>query len=610
MKATRPAAALAALVWLAGCGSSGPPRHGAAEGFDVLLVTLDTTRADRLGCYGHPTAATPTLDGLARGGVLFENAATVAPLTAPAHASILTGLYPPRHGLRANGPYRLDAGHETLAETLGRAGYDTAAFVSSFVLDRRFGFDQGFGTYDDRVAPKASLAMESIMERDARSVTDAAMSWLGARPAARRWFAWVHYFDPHVPYAAPAEFASRFPDSPYDAEVAYVDAELGRLIEALDEAGRSERTLIVVVADHGEALGQHGEPSHGYFVYDEVVRVPLILSARSLFPRPRVVADVPVSVVDVAPTILDLLGLEPAAGADGRSLSSLASGERGAVYIESLSPYLEHGWAPLFALRGARLKYIEAPRRELYDLAVDPGETDNRIESAEHGAARDSLARELEALLLTFPPLEEVAGQALALDEETRARLVALGYAGTTVAAPVAGAALADPKDMLAAYDRFQKASFAADTGRFAEALPVLRELAQQSPGNRAAWNKLAEAYALTGHPAEAEAMLRKALSMQLDPDGLMLLAQILITQHRLDEVDPLVDEALGIDPDFGTAIVVRGDLAVLRGSYDEAAEQYRLAAEVDPYRAAPLASSRRAWLEKMRAAAAAVPSE
>ena len=603
MKGTRPAAALAALVWLAGCGSSGPLRPGAAAGYDVLLVTLDTTRADRLGCYGHPTAVTPTLDGLARRGALFENAATVAPLTAPAHASILTGLYPPRHGLRANGPYRLEASHETLAETLGRAGYDTAAFVSSFVLDHRFGFAQGFSTYDDQVAPKSSLAMESIMERDARGVTDAAIGWLGARPAGRRWFAWVHYFDPHVPYAAPAEFASRFPDSPYDAELAYMDAQLGRLIAALDAAGRSERTLVVVVADHGEALGQHGELSHGYFVYDEVVRVPLILSASSLFPRPRVVRDVPVSVVDVAPTIVDLLGLEPLAGADGVSLTSLATGERDAVYVESLSPYLEHGWAPLFALRGASLKYIEAPRRELYDLSVDPGETDNRIESDEHGPAREALARELAALLLTFPSLDEVAGQALALDEETRARLAALGYAGTTMAPPV-GAELADPKDMLAAYDRFQQASFAADTGRFAEALPVLRELAQQSPGNRAAWNKLAEAYALTGRPAEAEAILRKVLSMQLDPDGLMLLAQILITQRRLDEVEPLVAQALGIDPDFGSAIVVRGDLAVLRGSYDAAAEQYRLAAEVDPYRAAPLAASRRAWLAKMRAAA------
>ena len=182
-------------------------------------------------------------------------------------------------------------------------------------------------------------------------------------------------------------------------------------------------------------------------------------------------------------------------------------------------------------------------------------------------------------------------------------RLVALGYAGATVASPASGE-LADPKDMLAAYDLFQKASFAADTGRFAEALPMLRELAQQSPGNRAAWNKLAEAYAVTGHVAEAEATLRKALSMQLDPDGLMLLAQILISERRLDEVDPLVSQALGIDPDFGTAIVVRGDLAVLRGRYDEAAEQYRRAQKVDPYRAGPLCVSRFTWLESMRAAA------
>jgi arylsulfatase A-like enzyme len=602
---TRQAVALAALVWLAGCGSSALPQHGAAEGFDVLLVTLDTTRADRLGCYGHSTAATPTIDGLARSGVRFENAATVAPLTAPAHASILTGLYPPRHGLRANGPYRLDASHETLAETLGRAGYETAAFVSSFVLDHRFGFDQGFTTYDDRVAPKTSMAMEAIMERDARGVTDAAESWMRARESGRPYFAWVHYFDPHVPYGAPAEFASKFPESPYDAEVAYVDAQLGRLVAALEQAGRLERTLIVVVADHGEALGQHGELSHGYFVYDEVVRVPLILSARALFPRPRVVSDVPVTVSDVVPTVLDLLGVEPAGELDGRSLTSLASGERDAVYVESLTPYLEHGWSPLFALRGVRFKYIDAPRPEFYDLSVDAGETENRIESADHASVRDSLGRELGGMLSGWPKLEDVAGQALELDEETRARLVALGYSGETRAPRLSEASLDDPKDRLADYDRFLKASFAADTGNLAEALPVLRELAQQSPGNRAAWNKLAEAYALTGHAAEAEATLRKALSLQPDPDGLMLLAQLMITQQRLDEVGPLLDRALAIDPDFGTAIVVRGDLAVLRGRYDEAAEQYRLAQEVDPYRAGPLCASRFTWLENQRAAAA-----
>ena len=600
---TRPiVAALAALVGLAGCGRSDLPRHGAAAGFDVLLVTLDTTRADRIGCYGHAAAATPTLDGLARNGVRFENAATVAPLTAPAHASILTGLYPPRHGLRANGPYRLDEARQTLAETLGGAGYETAAFVSSFVLDRRFGFGQGFATYDDRVAPKTSMSMEAIMERDARQVTDAALAWFGARRAGRPYFAWVHYFDPHVPYAPPAEFASKFPDDPYDAEIAYVDAQLGRLLGALEKGGRAERTLIVVVADHGEALGQHGEVSHGYFVYDEVVRVPLVLASKGLFARPRVESKLAVSVVDIVPTVLDLLGLQAPTEADGRSLLTLVAGERDTVYVESLTPYLEHGWAPLFALRGVQSKYIEAPRPELYDLSTDPGETDNRWDRAEPGT-RDALARALEGLLAGWPPLEDVAGQALALDDETRARLVALGYAATTVATPPGSESeLADPKDMLAAYDRFQKASFAADTGRFAEALPVLRELAQQSPGNRAAWNKLAEAYALTGHAAEAEAILRKALSLQPDPDGLMLLAQILITQRRLEEVEPLVERALAVDPEFGTALVVRGDVAVLRGRYDEAAEQYRRAEEVDPYRSAPLAASRRDWLAQMRA--------
>jgi len=595
---------------LTGCAgptdSLGPRLGGAGKGYDVLLVTLDTTRADHLGCYGDATARTPTLDGIAGHGLLFRDAVTVAPLTAPAHASILTGLYPPSHGVRSNGLYRLAQKHETLAEILSRAGYETAAFVSSFVLDRRFGFDQGFQTYDDRVAPKVSLGMEPIMERDATQVSQAFLDWLGSRSTERPFFAWLHYYDPHIAYAPPAEFARQLPERPYDGEIAYMDSQLGRVLAALESAGRLDRTLLVVVADHGEALGQHGEHSHGYFIYDEVVRVPLILSAPALFARDGGVDDRTVSVVDLAPTILDLLGIPPTSPMDGQSLLSREGTDRPPAYVESLDPYLEHGWAPLFGLRDASWKYIRAPRPELYDLLSDPGETANLEADDALRSERERLSAALERLIAAWPDPEEVARTAAPLDSETRARLQALGYAGTVSMPRGDDGPLADPKDRIGAYDRFQKASFAADTGRLDQAVSMLRELVRETPGDRAAWVELAEAYALLGRTAESEATVRKALSLGLDPDSLMLLAQILVSEGRVEEVDPLIDDALEIDPRFGTALVVRGDLAVKQGRFDDAAEQYRKAAEVDPYRVAPLVRSRQAWLETQKQRSAA----
>ncbi|MCH7873488.1 MAG: sulfatase, partial [Planctomycetes bacterium] len=347
-----------ALVWISFGGSGDWPaamQHGSAAGYNVLLVTLDTTRADRLGCYGYDAAGTPTLDALAKQGIRFDDAVTVAPVTLPSHASILTGLAPHHHGVRNNGGFHLEPTHVTLAEVLSDRGYQTAAFIAAFVLDARYGLDQGFDVYNDDVALDSSNTIEAfarpIYERSATRVTSDAVSWLGARDRTRPFFCWVHYFDPHKPYHAPPPFDARFRNRPYDGEIAYMDAQIGRLVQALKREGAWDNTLIVVVADHGEGLGDHGEATHAKLIYDSVMRVPLIMACPGLFEQSYIVDDVVVSVTDIFPTVLDLLGMEIPVDVDGLSLLAARSKKDRTIYMENLATYLDNGWSPLYRLR-------------------------------------------------------------------------------------------------------------------------------------------------------------------------------------------------------------------------------------------------------------------
>jgi arylsulfatase A-like enzyme len=573
-----------------------PRLRGAAEGFNVVLITLDTTRADRLGCYGGDTVETPSLDGLAEHGALFTNAVTVAPVTAPSHASILTGLYPPSHGVRANGQYRLGAEHVTIAETLQRRGYRTGAFVSSFVLNHRYGLDQGFDTYDEAVQPKTQLGPQTIMERPAGVVTDATIDWL-SRSTEQPFFVWIHYFDPHRPYSPPPQFARQYPGRPYEGEIAYVDSQIGRLIEALDDSGLRERTLIVVVADHGESLGEHEEPTHGFFVYEPVMRVPFILSAPELFSGKQVVEDTVVSVVDLFPTLIELLGLPDAPATDGDSLLRVGRSQDRSVYMESMDPYLDYGWSPLFALRGKDDKYIEAPDPEYYLLPSDPGENENLIDTRSEAVGRR--AATLERMLGEWPPFERVAEERIPPDEETAAKLRSLGYVGGSSAHR--GATLADPKRKIDQYERFLRAQTLASMGRGPEALAILEDLVESMPNSVVLLDYLARANVFMGRLGQAESYVRRLLAIHADADSLMLLAQVLIAQDRLDEVDALVERALALDPSHGRSIVVQGDLAAKAGEYDRALERYRHAERVDPYRVGPLVESRIAWVTRLR---------
>ena len=397
-------AALCLLPLLAACGGGAGsevarPRH-------LLLVTLDTVRADHLGAYGYAAAETPNLDHLAQAGLRFDQAMSPVPLTLPSHASLLTGRLPLEHGVRHNGARPLAAGTETLATRLTTCGFDTAAFVGAFVLDHRFGLNRGFGHYDDDIArdPGRDLRLEA--ERPASEVVDRALAWLAREEAApaRPQFLWLHLYDAHAPYTPPAPFAERHPDQPYDGEIAAVDAQLGRLLAAVRQRLGAD-VLVAVVADHGESLGDHGESTHGLLLYQPVLRVPLLLAGPGL-PAGRTVAT-PVGLTDLAPTLAGLLGCagEVPLGT-GRDLSGyLRAGDEppGAdLYAETQYPTL-FGWSPLTALRRGAFKYIAGPRPELYDLNQDRGEEHDLLHR-EPATARPLAAR-LEEMQASAPGL-------------------------------------------------------------------------------------------------------------------------------------------------------------------------------------------------------------
>ena len=417
---------------------------------NILVVTLDTTRADAIGTYGG-RAVTPGLDHLAGTGIVFEQASTVAPLTLPAHTSLFTALFPPRHHVRGNGQ-PLAATFVTLAERLGAAGFQTGAFVSSFVLDQTWGLNQGFDVY--RGSETSSQIIDRhALRRPADQVVDEALSWLQG-VGGRRFFGWLHFYDAHAPAQAPAEFTAPNGQPPYLGAIGYIDLQLSRVITFLAERGLLDRTIIVVVGDHGESLGDHGEPTHGLFIYESVIRVPLIIRAPFETMRGRRVAD-PVRIVDVVPTVLDLLGEKVPSDIDGQTLRPLMTGAVKQLELEAYSEsrygFDRFGWSPLTALRRGRLKLIVAPRPELYDLESDPHESTNLY------GQRAAMATEMMTRLHQIDQAgQQQPAEVPDIDAAARDRLAALGYVSGPRSSSADGAApLIDPKDRIALYREF-----------------------------------------------------------------------------------------------------------------------------------------------------------
>ncbi len=541
---------------------------------NVLLITLDTTRADRLGCYGRSQAKTPVLDRLARQGVLFERAYAPVPLTLPSHASMLTGLYPPEHGLHTNGQAALPEGFPTLATELQAAGYETGAFVAAFVLDHKFGLDRGFETYDDDLSQSDPRLHGHHQYRDGSLVIDAALSWLKPR-SSQPFLCWVHLFDPHYPYLAHEDrFGNEFVETPYDAEIAYVDAEIGRLISSLEKSGVLERTIVVVVGDHGESLGEHGELSHGMTVYDATLRVPLlVVSPEESRPGHRVAE--PVSQVDLTPTLLDRLGLGPLPEASGRSLRAALRGEPMdlvACYAETDEPYDLGHWSPLRALVTRQWKYVRSPRAELYDLLADPHELKNLA------LDNPKQLQQLEGELAAWETrMNQRLADNVALSERDRRALSGLGYASSKAPVGEQERPLRDVKDMLPFYYKLNDASAMMDSGRYDLAEPVLREVLNADDDYFMAHGEMGRCLLRLNRFADAIVHLRRCVD--LDPGATRVQAMLgaaLYLKGDYADAEAALKLAIRLDPNLPQNHFNLGMTLEKLGRHEEAIRHYQ----------------------------------
>jgi arylsulfatase A-like enzyme/Flp pilus assembly protein TadD len=612
--------ALAAAIWV-GWSRVRPVRSasGGALPSDVnlLVISLDTTRADRLGPYGFRGIATPALDRLAADGVVFKEAVTAAPLTLPAHTTIFTSRVPPAHGVRDNGGFFVDPSDTTLAEALKERGFKTGAFVGAYVLDSKWGLDQGFDTYfDDFDLSKYRAISLGAIQRPGNEVVDKALQWLNGA-AGQRFFAWVHLYDPHTPYEPPEPFKSQYPGRPYLGELAFTDSQVERLIAFLRERDLLERTIVVVVGDHGESLDEHGEVSHGFFIYESVLRVPLIIRAPFSAARGRQIGD-PVRTLDIMPTVSELLGIRPPPAAEGVSLVPLMTGARAELgleaYAESNYPLYHYGWSDLRALRSGRYKLIAAPRPELYDLDQDPEERTNLFN--ERRPLGDRMLARLGELEATFAKTERRKAEP-DVDPEAQARLAALGYVGSFVATAPPDASrsgLSDPKDKIRVFNLISKArEISKDEKRFDEVVGILRQVVEEDPKVIDAWFMLGNVHAHANHQEQAIEYFKRVLALkpddemavvnmanayrqvgkdeealvgyrrflELDPKNSQVryeVAQILIDQGDLNQAEALLTEALRLEPRMAAARNALGVVALKKGEPDRAEREIRAA--------------------------------
>jgi choline-sulfatase len=566
---------------------SAPAAGPAPSRLSLLVVTIDTLRADHVGAYGYAPARTPVIDGLARRGVRFAQAFSHVPLTLPSHCTLFTGLLPTWHGVRDNGE-RLGPGPRTLAEIARAQGRATAAVVGAYPLDSRFGLDRGFDAYDDLYGSRNRVRDMAFVERRGGDVSAAAAEWLRARGGAP-FFLWVHYFDPHAPYDPPPPYGREFAGREYDGEIAYADECLGRLLKALEESGRAAETLIVLAADHGEGLGAHEEKTHGIFIYDSTLRVPLIIAGPGAAAG-RVV-ETQVGLSDVLPTVLEMMGWPAPEGLAGRSLAPLMNrpgqedrSEAGrALYMESLNPLLSRNWAPLRGIRTPKWKYIDAPAPELYDLESDPAERTNVCGT--NAAAASRLRGELQAWLGRQPAAE---GGGAALDREARQKLESLGYVSGRPAP--AGAPRPDPKSMIAWDNLLSDAVNASETGRLEEAEALYKDLLRRQPDYIVAYDYAAYNLTKMARGGEAISLLEGAVGRGLGTDKILAHLGLYYQEAgRLDESLATLEKALALSPDVAEVHNDKGVSLFKSGRIEEAAAAFKRALELDPHYAMAL---------------------
>lgn len=621
----KPACTQAALIAVAvgaiACGhresNTAPP--------NVLLITIDTLRADRLG-----VGTAPALDHLGSTSRRFTAARTAAPLTLPSHATIHTGLLPPQHGLRENGAGALAPAHATLATLLKRAGYRTAAFVGAFVLDRRFGLGEGFDTYDDQIPRRAGATDRLEAERPASEVVSRALAWLSAysspfpdpasnarsnrrsnpqSPIPNPFFLWIHLYDPHAPYTPPVEFRARA-KTPYDGEVAYADAEIARLFEAMKTSADFDRTLIVVAGDHGEGLGEHGELTHGMLLYDATLRVPLLIHAPGVAPA---AIDTPVSLAEIAPTILHAAGVPPPSGMKGRDLlhlKNVPSRAEAELYSETEYPRAA-GWAPLQALADARWKTIRAGMAaELYDVQQDPGE----VHDLAHAHASIAAAMSARAVVLH----DAGAAPAAPVSADARDRLRALGYVAPSASSSTGDDNAPNPSTAIAAWNDFEKA-LARVAAHDPGSVEMLKRLADDHPAAIVFRSTYARALADAGRPLAALTVYREAVRRW--PAEATLLHDLAVAAREAaggetanhgeslrQEAVRAEQAAIALDPKYAAAANGAGLLAIDADRPADAVALFERATTLDPTNASywvNLGNARRALGDRSRAEAA-----
>jgi arylsulfatase A-like enzyme/cytochrome c-type biogenesis protein CcmH/NrfG len=569
---------------------SSPPfswRDGIVPGrWNLLVITMDTTRRDALGLYGASGNPTPTLDSLGRAGTVFEDVVTSVPMTLPSHTTLFSGMDPPEHGVRHNGVFTVPDSLVLLAELFQEHGYTTAAFVSGFPLLGRFGLDQGFTRYDDQLR-KSESGSEESSEREARRTTDAVVDWMG-NGLRSPYFLWVHYFDPHFPYLPPEPFRTRFASQLYEGEVSYMDSEIGRLLSSLRARGALDSTFVLAVGDHGEGLGEHKEAAHSFFIYDTTLRVPCILapparwtgiplSARKLAHQVRM--------RDWAPTLANLLGWPADHWKEIAATSRVNEMEGGpdsdpVAYIETLAPSLDYGWHDLRGVRTQAWKYIRAPREELYHLTSDPAETSNVI------TKYPKQTKALQAWLDWELRGETREVQPQAIDPQTRERLRSLGYLGGS-AQP--GKEQEDPKDKIQCFADIEAARWLGSVYRYDEAIRLLKPIVREEPQIISARRMLGLFAVETGDLATARQALEKLVREEPDDDVCQAdYAHLLQAEGKPEEALKTLELIEARNPGMYRLFLRKGSLLEALGRPDEAVHAYERSAARNPGSAVP----------------------
>jgi choline-sulfatase len=557
------------------------PSRSPADG-PIIVISIDTLRADRLPAYGYSKVRTPNIDALAAAGTTFERAYSHVPQTLPAHASILSGELPFEHGVRDNVGFTVKKGQWFVQRALQERGWATGGFVSAYVLRAAVGLNQGFDTYDSELPPASGERSIGQVQRGGEATLSAAEKWLNTRDLNKPFFLFLHVYEPHKPYAPPARFASY---DPYDGEIAYTDEIVGRLLDRLRALDIYDRSTIVLLADHGEGLGDHGEQEHGLFLYNATTHIPFIVKLPGRSEARRVTT--PVQQIDLVPTVLDLAGAPPRPGLHGRSLRPLLDGTGNiadtGIYSEALYSRYHFGWSELYGLTDARYRLIRAPRDELYDMERDPKESTSI--AAERPQVRQAMRTAVETLIANTP-----LGAPSAVTDEDRQRLAALGYVGggSSASLSLPGDSLADPKDKVHVLEKYRHATDLAGQLRFVEAMAFYREVLKEDPGMTDVWLQLAEVYTRQGMQVDAAQAFKEIIKRDPKNAGALIgAAATLLRLGKLDEARQHGELAVSVAPAGAHEILAK--IAMARRDRVGALREARLAQEADPTLPMPL---------------------